>query len=446
LVTKLTHCRCDSVWVSVGIRWFWTLGEPGLCVGNPGFDSRTNSIHRSASCGSSTPPQRYGKSRRLACLVCLHRVQRALGGSSAGGLLERMSDLPELRPHCTCGLLGCTSYSVAGPHDLDSGRACGLLAAYSSAGRPYDLCSGLACGLRGGPPAMVVPLVLLVRPPTRPRLRPARYIHVVSWGPRPPTFRRAFPGSRGRPDFKNASKKHPARLPSGTQPPVHPGWPADWAGEVSQVSRGDSLCYAIVLPGRKSALRAGFWPDCYRGLVSCSGAWCRVHVVCHCARKQSGQFWVAPPFGGPSRTPGVGQTSKMHPQKSVGPGGLPFPRPHFAREGWGGLWGPGSWARTVCSRISGPECFRFLVTLGCAATAAAMSVAQGPEVCLSLFLLSVYRVLCGSFGRKRVQNRPKLKSRLQFPNIGPSQSPSHSNIFVISMFWWPYQKMVAKWI
>ena len=102
-VTKLTHCRCDSVWVSVGIRWFWTLGEPGLCVGNPGFDSRTNSIHRSASCGSSTPPQRYGKSRRLACLVCLHRVQRALGGSSAGGVLETMSGLPELRPHCTRG-------------------------------------------------------------------------------------------------------------------------------------------------------------------------------------------------------------------------------------------------------------------------------------------------------------------------------------------------------
>ncbi len=24
------------------------------------------------------------------------------------------------------------------------------------------------------------------------------------------------------------------------------------------------LCYAIVFPGRKSAFRAGFWPDCYR--------------------------------------------------------------------------------------------------------------------------------------------------------------------------------------
>ena len=25
-----------------------------------------------------------------------------------------------------------------------------------------------------------------------------------------------------------------------------------------------TLCYAIVLPGRKSAFRAGFWPECYR--------------------------------------------------------------------------------------------------------------------------------------------------------------------------------------
>ncbi len=24
-----------------------------------------------------------------------------------------------------------------------------------------------------------------------------------------------------------------------------------------------TLCYAMVLPGRKSAFRAGFWPDCY---------------------------------------------------------------------------------------------------------------------------------------------------------------------------------------
>jgi hypothetical protein len=24
------------------------------------------------------------------------------------------------------------------------------------------------------------------------------------------------------------------------------------------------LCYAIVVPGRESAFRAGFWPDCYR--------------------------------------------------------------------------------------------------------------------------------------------------------------------------------------
>ena len=25
-----------------------------------------------------------------------------------------------------------------------------------------------------------------------------------------------------------------------------------------------TLCYAVVLPGRKLAFRAGFWPDCYR--------------------------------------------------------------------------------------------------------------------------------------------------------------------------------------
>ena len=27
----------------------------------------------------------------------------------------------------------------------------------------------------------------------------------------------------------------------------------------------NTLCYAMVLPGRKLAFRAGFWPDCYRG-------------------------------------------------------------------------------------------------------------------------------------------------------------------------------------
>ncbi len=26
----------------------------------------------------------------------------------------------------------------------------------------------------------------------------------------------------------------------------------------------DSLCYATVVPSHKSAIRAGFWPDCYR--------------------------------------------------------------------------------------------------------------------------------------------------------------------------------------
>ena len=35
-----------------------------------------------------------------------------------------------------------------------------------------------------------------------------------------------------------------------------------WQGEA--VWTGCTLCCAIVLPGRKSAFRAGFWPDCYR--------------------------------------------------------------------------------------------------------------------------------------------------------------------------------------
>ncbi len=28
-----------------------------------------------------------------------------------------------------------------------------------------------------------------------------------------------------------------------------------------------TLCYALVLPGRKSAFRAGIWPDCYREIT-----------------------------------------------------------------------------------------------------------------------------------------------------------------------------------
>ncbi len=29
-------------------------------------------------------------------------------------------------------------------------------------------------------------------------------------------------------------------------------------------SREQALCYAKMLPGRKSAFQAGIWPDCYR--------------------------------------------------------------------------------------------------------------------------------------------------------------------------------------
>jgi hypothetical protein len=37
-----------------------------------------------------------------------------------------------------------------------------------------------------------------------------------------------------------------------------------WRTLPPECSLHDTLCYAIVLPGRKSAFRAGFWPDCYR--------------------------------------------------------------------------------------------------------------------------------------------------------------------------------------
>ena len=34
--------------------------------------------------------------------------------------------------------------------------------------------------------------------------------------------------------------------------------------ETEVLLSGDTLCYAIMLLGRKSAFRARFWPDCYR--------------------------------------------------------------------------------------------------------------------------------------------------------------------------------------
>ena len=41
---------------------------------------------------------------------------------------------------------------------------------------------------------------------------------------------------------------------------IGPTGRACWGG----ATRGSTRCYAMVLPGRKSDFRAGFWPDCYR--------------------------------------------------------------------------------------------------------------------------------------------------------------------------------------
>ncbi len=45
-------------------------------------------------------------------------------------------------------------------------------------------------------------------------------------------------------------------------------WPVPGLGQKTSIKDDGmiaaTLCYAIVLPGRKSAFRAGFWPDCYR--------------------------------------------------------------------------------------------------------------------------------------------------------------------------------------
>ncbi len=42
-------------------------------------------------------------------------------------------------------------------------------------------------------------------------------------------------------------------------------WPAVQVSKNQFNVTQSPLCYAIVLPGRKSAFRAGIWPDCYRG-------------------------------------------------------------------------------------------------------------------------------------------------------------------------------------
>ncbi len=57
------------------------------------------------------------------------------------------------------------------------------------------------------------------------------------------------------------------------------------ASEVVRIEVGccikyGTLCYAIVLPGRQSAFRAGFWPDCYRESIE---------IGPPAGRRQSGQ-------------------------------------------------------------------------------------------------------------------------------------------------------------
>ncbi len=80
------------------------------------------------------------------------------------------------------------------------------------------------------------------------------------WRASPPAFLKASPGSWGRPHLKNSpqQKIRPDCLQvprSGTLPRPE--------GVLHQSPRR-TLCYAIMPPGRKSAFRARFWPDCYR--------------------------------------------------------------------------------------------------------------------------------------------------------------------------------------
>ena len=61
-------------------------------------------------------------------------------------------------------------------------------------------------------------------------------------------------------------------------------------------------CCAIVLPGCKSAIRAGFWPDCFRKNTE--------------IRSPAGRR--------PARKPGVGSTSKSDPPAGLRPAGVPM--------------------------------------------------------------------------------------------------------------------------
>ncbi len=73
---------------------------------------------------------------------------------------------------------------------------------------------------------------------------------------------------RGR-AFLTVSPAVPDRVPGipGTRP-GHPKFPGLLGTRLCSLATLTktyiTLCYTIVLPGRKSAFRAGFWPDCYR--------------------------------------------------------------------------------------------------------------------------------------------------------------------------------------
>jgi hypothetical protein len=59
----------------------------------------------------------------------------------------------------------------------------------------------------------------------------------------------------------------PQPEPTQNQPGPRTGRAGSWLVPCSRGGAGlvhVTLCYAIVLPDRKSAFRAGFWPDCYR--------------------------------------------------------------------------------------------------------------------------------------------------------------------------------------
>jgi hypothetical protein len=139
------------------------------------------------------------------------------------------------------------------------------------------------------------------------------------WGASHPTFLKPFPGPLGPARLQKRTPKSPTRLPSGTQllcirpgPGIRPPDPwiaperASFAFVLASISllparistcrriktRLIILDCAIVLPGQKSAFRAGCRPDCCREVTeigppaSRRPAGGRISVI---SRGQSGQ-------------------------------------------------------------------------------------------------------------------------------------------------------------